>query len=104
MTKLKTEEDEEDRVLKDGQVLRVPLSFMDSAQREVAAASTAVLMNDHRPHFGRLTAADAQRRDDMYRDADQRLSRRWRGSAEAAASINVHQTYDEQISNRWRAR
>lgn len=109
MTKQKIEEDE-DKILKDGQVLRVPLTFMDSEQRRVAAQNSAALdpLQDHRPHFARLSNEDAKRREEMQAKADAALSARWRSptqDAKAAAPPPAkasYASYDQRLSNRWR--
>lgn len=104
MTRQEIEDEEKRRrVLRDGEVLRVPTLLMDSAQRAVAAETSAAMAQDHRPHFGRLATDEAARRDKMYADADKRLSDRWRApQTNDAQPVATYATYDSRVASAWR--
>jgi hypothetical protein len=114
------------RKVRDGvEVLSVPLMVMDGAPREMAEAADAAIAetnfgvidtSNHQPHFAPQTDADRERRQQLYADADQRLTSRWKNPSPLAADVakpaapqpsgdaqqDAYDRYDQRISERWR--
>jgi hypothetical protein len=75
------EDDEEGRILKDGERLRVPMLLMDSLQRDIANNTRPAIL--HRP--GPLPITDAHARQKRCEARDARLADAWRtGTPDAA--------------------
>ena len=116
-------DEDDDKVLRDGQVSSFPLMLMDSLQREVAAsafAASAVVFDaaNHRPHYAPITDAERQKRRTLIDEADKALSDRWKHPpslhAEVTKPVKVTQPSpttdmaalyadrDKKLSERWK--
>jgi hypothetical protein len=114
------------RKVRDGvEVLSVPLMTMDGAPREMARVADAAIAetslgvidtSNHQPHFAAQTDDDRERRQQLYADADERLTSRWKSPSPLAADVvkpaapkptgdateDAYQRYDQRITERWR--
>lgn len=110
---MRTIDDErEDRILRDGEVLRVSAMLMDEDQKAIAQDRQHLFgTRRHRPGFASVSTIDRAK---MYSDADKRLSDRWRNPpalTDTATSllaqpkkdgVSIYDRYDAAISNRWK--
>lgn len=111
MTKLNELEDH-DRVLKDGESIRIPMFMMDSLSRVVGGDTPSVA--GHRP--GSLPMTDAERisREELYAQRDKRISDAWRDppalepsqaktAIVPAASADIYERRDARLRDAWRS-
>jgi hypothetical protein len=106
-----SKDDDDDKVVKDGYSLRVPVYLMDATQKAIAGGDDkSVILDHHRPGF-RLSDADQQRRRELYDRRDAELSDAWKAplsdpaAVKEAAPIKVvdYASYDRRISEAWRS-
>jgi hypothetical protein len=114
------------RKVRDGvEVLTIPMVMMDGAPREMAEAANSAIAETslgvidtsaNQPHFAPQTDADRERRQQLYADADERLTSRWKSPSPLAADVvkpaapkptgdvqqDAYDRYDQRISERWR--
>lgn len=114
MTKLN--QDDEDKVLKDGQSLRVPVFMMDSALDTVQRAIIAAQQPEtrHAPGSLPLTDADRASREELYLRRDKKLTDAWKNApplepAQAKTAIvptssaERYAARDARLENAWRS-
>lgn len=111
---MKTNQAEDDeRIAKDGEVVRVPMIFMqDSSAPLTAAASQITDGVQHRPGFATISDADRNSRQAIYDGYQTRLVSAYKDPpsvlatdkppTKVAAKSGFYQTYDSTISERWR--
>lgn len=106
---MKTTDDDE-KVVKDRGVVRVPLFLMDATQKAVAAAQAIV--SSHAPGFAVLTDAQSQARQRIYDAADRKLQDAWKAPASSinakppspAISLDAaRESYERRLRDAWRA-
>lgn len=132
MTKIDNLEDQDD-VIKDGQMLRVPIFMMDSQQRMIAEGveqllKSGTLSDEQRAAFvelpssrvlhapGSLPMSDADRasREELYLRRDKRLTDAWKNAppldpAQAKiaitppASTDIYERRDARLRDAWRS-
>jgi hypothetical protein len=113
-------------VMRDGEIYRVPLHLMDGVPREMAEATNAALADANlgvidtranQPHCAPQSDADRERRQQLYADAEQRLTERWKNPTPLAADVakptapqptgdatqDAYQRYDAAIQRRYLA-
>jgi hypothetical protein len=73
---IQTTEDQKKKILRDGEVYRVPILVMDSQQRAVAASQPGTV--GHRPGSLPITDADRAARVARQAAADAKLCDRWK--------------------------
>ena len=87
--------------------------MMDSMQHAVAGDAVVVDAAGHRPGYARLSDAERERRDSLYRDHDEKLSARWRSPPATASATEIRQStgdarldayarYQQHITDAWR--
>jgi hypothetical protein len=87
------------------------------ADAAIAETSLGVIdTSNHQPHFAAQTDDDRERRQQLYADADERLTSRWKSPSPLAADVvkpaapkptgdateDAYQRYDQRITERWR--
>ena len=112
----KIEDDEDDKVVKDGQRVTVSMFAMDHLQRQVAARTVTPSLADHRPHAAVLSDADRASKVAAHKARDEALANRWRNpppvlpavtdkapaQAVTAYQAAAYSAYDAKLSERWR--
>jgi hypothetical protein len=85
MTTRTQTDDDDDKIAKDGQTVRVPMMLLDAQQRKVAvdtiikdAIGKSVSTVGHRPGGLAVADADVQRRHALHMTYDAMISQRWR--------------------------
>ena len=85
-------DDDDDRVLKDGERFRVPMYMLDQQQREAAMRSPMT--------------TDQERRIAQIETYNKRVSDAWKNPTTppptAKAATNVYASYDANIQERWK--
>jgi hypothetical protein len=103
---------DDDAVLQDGEVLRVPFIWMDAEQRAVATNSVAITDNrGHKPGYAHLTDADMTTRQKACDAYDAAVSSRWKAPpsvpaaqvpAQNRAVADAIATYETRLTERWK--
>jgi hypothetical protein len=103
-----------DDVVRDGSVLRVPLMLMDTVQRAVVSDSFV----GHRPGSLPLTDGERDRRVAVYGNYEKALVSRWKNPSPNAvalgdqvlasrttdAGVAAYSAYEHRLTNAWRGR
>jgi hypothetical protein len=97
-----TEDDDDKKVVKDGERITVPMYMMDRIQKSVVGTTLR-----HAPGFVSLSDKDAEAKRAIYDAADKKLGERWRGGEAASAKPQTTQdaayaSYNRRISEAWR--
>jgi hypothetical protein len=107
-------EDDEDKIARDGEIIRVSMFAMDSTQRQVAACFPLADGVKHQPGYAQLSDAELDARQAMYDRADQKLSERWKNPPALAGVTaskpatppgdqpTAYDAYDRRITERWK--
>ncbi len=123
MTKLKDDELENTRIVKDGEVLRVPMTLMDgmrAEQRATMMLADQITRNvQPSPSSSQrtmpLSDAERDRREKLYDDKDKKLSDAWRDppaidpAQVAKASVSspqiadIYAARDRKLEDAWRS-
>jgi hypothetical protein len=107
--------EDDDRIAKDGEVVRVPMMMMtDSSVPRATAASQITDGAQHRPGFAAINDADITTRQTAYDAYQKRLTSAYKdppplaevnaiATVKPSAGNDFYQTYDSTVSERWRA-
>lgn len=113
----KVDDDEDDKIVKDGQRLVVSMSLMDGMQRVVATHPIVSGEPLHRPGAVSISDTDRAQRAAVYNGYNKTLADRWKNPPPVLPGVTdakpaptaardhaaMYDRYDAKVSERWRA-